>query len=38
MQPIDAIGGYTQLINMPIPISAYNTDKLYIGLFDFDKP
>lgn len=38
MQPIDAIGGFTQVVNLPIPTAAYAADKIYLGFFDFDKP
>jgi len=38
MRPTDSIGGYTQFINLPIPTSAILTDKIYIGLFNYDLP
>lgn len=38
MRPIDAIGGSSQVINLPIPVSSIITGKLYIGLFNFDLP
>jgi len=38
MRPTDAMGGYTQVINMPIPNDALLTDKLIIGIFNYDFP